>query len=334
MFLSYMGEDRGAQIEIQNSTFKHSSFCKGLIYYKNLKSIEFQDGELLVNFTAQFNRSEVFYELKDEPQVLIEWSLFQNLAFHEVVHGLTRTDIDPKVSENIRSFFDYEWEPFSNRGLILNMQKWAGAIEVSNSTIDHNMVYIKEILIEEQETTYEYYDVTDQDAKSDFSDTNEEILKFKICQTDYTSRYYFNDVIRPNEEFDDNGILYAETMAPFFIKGVQGIVIFTNNTFSDNIGTTGGVIHYEQPNMMTAIANEKRAYIVIKDNRFRNNMAYFAGNAFHLTYKMRMYETNYDAEQVCGAGILIEENSFIGNIGLKKHNGGVGVIRCIHLPTL
>ena len=86
--------------------------------------------------------------------------------------------------------------------------------------------------------------------------------------------------------------------------------------------------------MMTGIAHDKRPYIVIKENKFRNNMAYFAGNAFHLTYKMRMYEADYDSQQVCGAGILIEDNSFIGNIGLKKHNGGVGVIRCIHLPTL
>ena len=126
----------------------------------------------------------------------------------------------------------------------------------------------------------------------------------------------------------------TETMAPFFIYGNQGLVIFSNNTFSENIGTSGGVIHYEQPNMMTAIQNDKRAYLVIKENKFRNNMAYFAGNVFHLTYRMRMYEVGYDAQQTCGAGILIEENSFIGNIGLKKHNGGVGVIRCAHLSTL
>ena len=52
MFLSYMGEDRGAKIEIYDSTFKHSSFCKGLIYYKRLKSITFEDAPLLVNITA------------------------------------------------------------------------------------------------------------------------------------------------------------------------------------------------------------------------------------------------------------------------------------------
>ena len=32
---------------------------------------------------------------------------------------------------------------------------------------------------------------------------------------------------------------------------------------------------------------------------------------------------------MCGAGILIEENSFVGNVGMKRHNGGAGVLRCV-----
>ena len=52
MFLSFNGEDKGAQIKIKDSTFKHSSFCKGLIFYKKLESIAFEDGQNLVNFTA------------------------------------------------------------------------------------------------------------------------------------------------------------------------------------------------------------------------------------------------------------------------------------------
>ena len=62
---------------------------------------------------------------------------------------MTRKSIEDKESDQIKSFFDYKFERFMNRGLILNMQKWPGAIEVSNSTIDHSMVYIKEILIQE-----------------------------------------------------------------------------------------------------------------------------------------------------------------------------------------
>ena len=63
-------------------------------------------------------------------------------------------------------------------------------------------------------------------------------------------------------------------------------------------------------------------------------MAYWAGNAFHIQMVVRMYNGYLsgasDAWQVCGAGILIEDNYFGNNIGLKRHNGGAGVIRCMH----
>ncbi len=63
-------------------------------------------------------------------------------------------------------------------------------------------------------------------------------------------------------------------------------------------------------------------------------MAYWAGNAFHITMTMRMVDGylsgKSDAMQTCGAGIAIKNNYFGHNIGLKRHNGGVGVIRCGH----
>ena len=73
--------------------------------------------------------------------------------------------------------------------------------------------------------------------------------------------------------------------------------------------------------------NETLPAIIIKDNRFEKNMAYFAGNAFYIRNTLRT-ETIFDYRQFCGAGILIESNVFKGNIGMKRHNGGAGVIRC------
>ena len=52
--------------------------------------------------------------------------------------------------------------------------------------------------------------------------------------------------------------------------------------------------------------------------------------------KIRVYygqDTRADSWQTCGSGILIEENFFANNIGLKRHNGGAGLIRCIHILT-
>ena len=69
-------------------------------------------------------------------------------------------------------------------------------------------------------------------------------------------------------------------------------------------------------------------------------MAYWAGNAFHISLTIRIAYaadsdagTPSDAWQTCGAGILIDDNFFQGNIGLKKHNGGAGVIRCRHTSS-
>lgn len=62
------------------------------------------------------------------------------------------------------------------------------------------------------------------------------------------------------------------------IKGNQGPIIFTGNTFEDNIGTTGGVIHIEHPDYR----NNNAPAIVMAKNTFMSNMAYWAGNAFHI----------------------------------------------------
>ena len=43
VFLTYYGEDRGARIYITNSTIKHSSFCKGMIYYKRTEEVKYED---------------------------------------------------------------------------------------------------------------------------------------------------------------------------------------------------------------------------------------------------------------------------------------------------
>ena len=54
-FFGFYGEDRGVQIHISNSTFKHSKFCRGLIYVKARLNLISQIGgnSRVVNYTAQ-----------------------------------------------------------------------------------------------------------------------------------------------------------------------------------------------------------------------------------------------------------------------------------------
>ena len=97
--------------------------------------------------------------------------------------------------------------------------------------------------------------------------------------TEWTASYLFNEVIDPDGLFDDSNIVnLIENVAAFMIKGNQGPIIFTGNTFEDNIGTTGGVIHIEHPDYR----NNNAPAIVMAKNTFMSNMAYWAGNAFHI----------------------------------------------------
>ena len=76
------------------------------------------------------------------------------------------------------------------------------------------------------------------------------------------------------------------------IKGNRGAIIFSENTFSENIGTTGGVIHIEDPEFRF----DDTPSIILKGNRFLKNMAYWAGNAFHIQMKMRVLYGNFGDE--------------------------------------
>lgn len=58
-------------------------------------------------------------------------------------------------------------------------------------------------------------------------------------------------------------------------------------------------------------------------------MAYFAGNALYITHTINRYDHFKDYRNMCGAGVNIENNSFEFNVGLKRHNGGASVHRCL-----
>ena len=91
-------------------------------------------------------------------------------------------------------------------------------------------------------------------------------------------------------------------------------MIIVNNTFSENIGTFGGSILISSPNFeiynRTTFNTTEKPYVIFQNNNFTKNMAYFAGNAFHISNFKRATVDYVDYLQMCGAGILIEENLF------------------------
>ena len=89
---------------------------------------------------------------------------------------------------------------------------------------------------------------------TDFTDYNYDYLQMKICQNDtWVARYFMHEVINPDTIWDDNLMVSTlENVATFMIKGNQGPIIFKKNEFIGNIGTTGGVIHIEDPDFRYA----------------------------------------------------------------------------------
>ena len=97
-FIVQLGDDRGARITIEESTFKHSSFCKGLIVYREMPELLPYDNEyLVVNFSNEAGkRVEHFMDRTQDdnfgenglPQISIKDSTFLNLN-----HGKNMTHL-------------------------------------------------------------------------------------------------------------------------------------------------------------------------------------------------------------------------------------------------
>ena len=107
--------------------------------------------------------------------------------------------------------------------------------------------------------------------------------------------------------------LSYENVSPIFILGHSAPLILHNNTFSENIGTTGGGINIISPNFelnrnwttlnVTKHMNNSLPLIYMNENNFTKNMAYFSGNAFSIINTRRMMTNYFDYMQFCGAGI-------------------------------
>ena len=63
-------------------------------------------------------------------------------------------------------------------------------------------------------------------------------------------------------------------------------MVFHGNTFENNIGLHGGAIHINNQQLLASRTSnetdELSPPILIKENLFRNNMAYFEGNAIYI----------------------------------------------------
>ena len=133
-------------------------------------------------------------------------------------------------------------------------------------------------------------------------------------------------------DLDGDGLLAMHDLTHFFNHTV-GVVSNTDYLSSRMSGferrDPGGRLNYEEFKAVFIPTKDVKPFVVVHNNVFEKNMAYFAGNAFHITSTLSFTADFDDYLQMCGSGILIDGNSFVGNIGMKRHNGGAGVIRCV-----
>ena len=59
-FLILVGEDRGAQIDINGGSFKHSHFCKGMITYRQAYDIVFDKEPKFLRLSNQLERDSAY----------------------------------------------------------------------------------------------------------------------------------------------------------------------------------------------------------------------------------------------------------------------------------
>ena len=221
-----------------------------------------------------------------------------------------------------------------DRGLILNIDNFPGTVEISNSYFNKNMVYIKDILIKQNESGQDSFnEFFIHSSKFRIKEGGDGIVFSKCDSASGKTEYLFqimNDV--RSKSHDYYGALAYEAASPIFISANQGPMLFINNTFSENIGLHGGAIEILTPNYAVHSSSDYETaglpVIIMENNNFTRNMAYMSGNAFFIINTYRLAVPYEDHLRMCGAGILIENNHFQGNIGMKRHHGGAGYIGC------
>ena len=160
--MMHVGEDRGARIHIEGSTFKHSKFCMGMISYREIQDISYQEEKTLMKLRDLVTREED-YALNDnrtESFIRIKNSVFQNLAFHQPLNVLSNLKHNTTSCgyDKTTLFFNCVFKEYDHRGFVINTEGFPGGIQIQDSTFYQNMAYIKDYLIRENsQTNDEYY---------------------------------------------------------------------------------------------------------------------------------------------------------------------------------
>lgn len=345
-YIVQMGDDRGVQIDIENSAFRHSSFCKGLIVFREQPEILPIDVNFLVfNFKYESERHDSDWDkyrlakgerpLEDWPYIRSTGSVFENLNHGRNITHLSFTE-DGYYSTTINSMPDSvnakKYPYFDNHGAVLNVEGFPGRIEFTKNTIKNNMYFIRDVF-----PSYRKLSDTLTPFASFLTQEENQIQMIK-CESNGAKKRFFGDYLKSTLEQDSGLLSKLEKHSAIYIAKPKWPVIFTENTFDGNVGIFGGAVSINSPVFRnttdSSLINsvDKQPVILIADNTFTNNQAYLSGNAVYLRYTRQHY-TNTDffeereKEYLCGGGLLIKGNDFKNNAAIihASHGGAISI---------
>ena len=147
--MGHVGEDRGARIEITDSTFKHSHFCKGMISYRQTDKIAFVEEPRYLKYSNQLNRTEPEPDGRNSSFIRIQNSHFENLGYFDKIEVLSNLGTKTTTGSTELWYLNKVFDGYDNRGFVLNTKAFPGGIQIQNSTFAKNMAFIKDYLVVE-----------------------------------------------------------------------------------------------------------------------------------------------------------------------------------------
>lgn len=137
--LMIYGDDRGANIFVQRSTFTNSRFCKGLIVYERLPDLttDSDSSNAIINLADEF-RYRYPGVITAIPTIVLAGSNLSNLNMYQTITKLSYGEEFSTIAGLDSIKYPYP----NNRGSVINLNGFPGEVLVYNNTIEKNFAYI------------------------------------------------------------------------------------------------------------------------------------------------------------------------------------------------
>ena len=192
-YYSVLGSDKGVNLQINKTKFRHSRFCKGMLVSKARTDLGlFSTSKLLIlDHETQVNRLDLLHE----PMINITESEFTNLNMGHAVKYLSLQGVG---NLPVNNFADLMYPGFDNHGSVLNLQGFSGKVEMFDSEVKLNFVFIPDMFPSKrfayaEEDRLEYY-------------YNKDYSQFKTTRCNYqgnVTRLFSNYLTSVNEHPDE-----------------------------------------------------------------------------------------------------------------------------------